>query len=131
VNRGLFELKDDPGIAKGDFVFCVGYDRVFEGWYFHDATTRMRAAGATMAWSMTDYNNKLDANIAPSSLPKGEIVIGQYWDLGDCVATVPGYDVKILPPSGVIAEAILYMTEAEMLRILGPKAAASAPAAKP
>lgn len=130
VNRGLFELKADPGIAKGDFVFCVGYDRIFEGWYFHDATTRMRSAGATLAWSMTDYNNKMDANIAPSALPKGEIVIGQHWELGDAVVTVPGYDVKILPPSGVLAEAILYMTESQMLAILGPDSPAKYRAAK-
>jgi hypothetical protein len=124
VNRGLFELKDDPGIAKGDFAFCVGYDRIFEGWYFRDATTRMRAAGANLAWSMTDYNNTKDANIGPASLPKGEIVVGQHWALGDAVATVPGYDIKILPPSGVIGEAIFRMTEAELLRILGPDAPA-------
>jgi hypothetical protein len=138
VNRGLFELKDDPGISKGDFVFCVGYDRVFEGWYFKDAMTRMRSAGATLAWTMTDYNDKMEANIGPSSLPNGEIVIGQHWALGDAVVTVPGYDVKILPPSGVIAEAILYMTEGQMLAILGPdgpakfgQSAASQPATKP
>jgi len=53
VNRSLFALKADHGIAEGDLVFCVGYDRIFEGWYYHDATTRMRAAGAEMAWSMT------------------------------------------------------------------------------
>jgi hypothetical protein len=139
VNRGLFSLKPDPQISKGDFVFCVGYDRVFEGWYFHDATSRMRAAGATLAWSMTDYNNQLDANIGPSSLPKGEVVIGQHWALGDAVVAVAGYDVKILPPSGVIGEAILQMTEAQVLAILGGDAPAkyrwtapaSAPAAKP
>ena len=117
VNSGLFELKDDPGIAEGDLVFCVGYDRIFEGWYYRDGTTRMRAAGATMAWSMTDYNR--DPEFGPAALPKDEIIVGQHWELGDAVVTVPGYDIKILPPSGVIALAILRMTEAEMLAILG------------
>jgi hypothetical protein len=137
VSRGLFELKADHGIARGDFVFCVGYDRIFQGWYFHDATDRMRAAGASLAWSMTDYNQ--DANTGPAAVPKGEIIVGQHWELGDAVATVPGYDVNILPPSGVVAEAILYMTEAQVLGILGPDSpakyrrlsAASGPAAKP
>jgi hypothetical protein len=136
VNRGLFELKDDPGIAGGDFVFCLGYDRIFQGWYFEDATARMRAAGAVMAWSMAQYNQ--DPDTGPSAVPKDEILVGQHWELGDAVATVPGYDVRILPPSGVIAEAILYMTQAEMLAILGPdwvaglsRPAESAPAAKP
>lgn len=122
VNRGLFELKDKPGIAKGDFIFCVGYDRIFQGWYFENATDRMRAAGATFAWSMTDYNQ--DPKIGPAAVPAGEIIVWQHWALGDAVATVPGYDIKILPPSGVIGEAVLWMTEAQMLAILGPDSVA-------
>ncbi|MBN2584321.1 MAG: hypothetical protein JXL80_14770 [Planctomycetes bacterium] len=117
VNRGLFELRDDLGIAPGDFVFCVGYDRIFEGWYFKDATTRMRAAGAALAWSMTDYST--DPDFGPAAVPAGEIVVGQHWALGDAVVEVPGYDVKILPPSGVVAEAVLFMVEAEVLAQLG------------
>ena len=36
---------------------------------------------------------------------------------------VPGYDIKILPTSGVIAESVLRMVEAEMVRITGGKLA--------
>jgi hypothetical protein len=55
----------------------------------------------------------------PSAIPAGETIIWQHWAMGDAVVNVPGYDIKILPPSGVIAEAVLWMTESEMLRIEG------------
>ncbi len=129
VNRGLFALKDPPGIGKGDFVFCIGYDRIFQGWYFGNATERMRATGATFAWSMTDHNQ--DPEVGPAAVPDGDYRLAAL-ALGDAVATVPGCDVKILPPSGVIAEAILWMTEAQMFAILGPDSVASlAPAPLP
>jgi len=113
VNRGLFYLREDHGIAQGDFVFCLGYDMVFKGWYFEDVVDRLRATGATLAWSMTDYNQ--DPVNGPAAIPAGETIIWQHWAMGDAVATVPGYDVKILPTSGVIAEAILWMVQSEML----------------
>ena len=117
VNRGMFALRDPHGIAPGDFVFCVGYDRIFEGWYFKDATTRMRAAGATLAWSMTDY--LADPEFGPAAVPAGEVLVRQHWALGDAAVTVPGYDVRVLPPSGVVAAAVLWMVESEMLALLG------------
>jgi len=42
---------------------------------------------------------------------------------GDAVVEVPGYDIEILPTSGVIAESILRMVEAEMVRITRGKPA--------
>jgi uncharacterized phosphosugar-binding protein len=113
VNRGLFDLREDHGVAQGDFVFCLGYDMVFKGWYFGDVVDRLRATGASLAWSMTDYNQ--DPVNGPAAIPAGETIIWQHWAMGDAVATVPGYDVKILPTSGVIAEAILWMVQSEML----------------
>jgi hypothetical protein len=113
VSRGLFALKADHGIQPGDLVFCVGYDRIFQGSYFADAMERMLAAGASLAWSMTGYNK--DPASGPIAVPAGETIVGQHWDLGDAVVQVPGYDIEILPPSGVVAEAIFRMTEAELL----------------
>ena len=50
-----------------------------------------------------------------SVLP-GEMYINQHWAMGDSLVTVPGYDVKILPPSGVIEDAVYWSINAEMLR---------------
>ena len=52
-----------------------------------------------------------------------EIFIDQHWRFGDAVATVPGYDIKIFPTSGVIADAALWMVNAEMFALLCPQAA--------
>jgi hypothetical protein len=43
------------------------------------------------------------------------------------VVAVQGYDIKILPTSGVIQGAILWMVNAEMLGILEARCTASAP----
>ena len=46
----------------------------------------------------------------------GDILIDQHWAEGDAAVRMPGYDVKILPPSGiaqlVIYEALLHATGA-------------------
>ncbi len=31
----------------------------------------------------------------------GDIVIDQHCSIGDCAVAVPGYDIRILPPSGI------------------------------
>jgi len=35
------------------------------------------------------------------------VVIDQHWRIGDCAVEVPGYDIRILPPSG-IAQLFMY-----------------------
>ena len=37
----------------------------------------------------------------------GDILINQHWAEGDAAVSMPGYDVKILPPSG-IAQLVIY-----------------------
>ena len=94
---------------------CVGYGHPFDGLVVRHCATHSREAGATLIWSMTDYKPDLIA-----ALPAEEIVINQHWAFGDAVVPLPGYDVKILPTSGVIAEAVVWMVHAEMLRMREP-----------
>lgn len=102
IFKGWDTLRKNPPVvfAKGDFVLCVGYDSIFP-----ELAKAARDAGATIAWSLTNYNQ--DPNLGVPAIGAGEILIDQKWAFGDAVATVPNYDVKILPASGVIAEAIL------------------------
>lgn len=44
----------------------------------------------------------------------GEIHVDPYWTYGDACVEVPGYDVKILPPSGVMQTAALWMIVGEV-----------------
>ena len=44
-----------------------------------------------------------------------DINISGCWPYGDALVQVPGYDVSILPPSGVIQSAAYWMLVAEIL----------------
>ena len=97
-------------LNTGDFVVVVAYDALFHGEKWNGFAEKMRGAGVGLAWSFTDYSKEDVAAVAP-----GEIWIDQHWALGDAEVTVPGYDVRILPISGGLAETILGMVEADML----------------
>ncbi len=117
INDNWYHQREDIQLEPGDFVFCVGYDCLFRGddeprrWgYFAE---RARKADATLAWSITSYKPEETAAILP-----GEIFVDQHWDFGDAVVPLPGYDIKILPTSGVVSEAVFWMVTAELHRIL-------------
>lgn len=104
-----------PNVAQpgaGDFLLALGYTRLFDEPEYHNFAVPARAAGAKIAWSLTDVNKDQIAAIKP-----GEIYIDQRWGYGDAVVTMPGYDVKILPDSGVIQQVILLMITAQMLEL--------------
>ncbi len=60
-----------------------------------------RRAGAKAVWIVSPLPNDVDFK------QFGDVVINQHWRIGDCAVTVPGYDVRILPPSGVAQVFIL------------------------
>jgi hypothetical protein len=115
VFKGWDTLRKAPPVKfeKGDFVLCVGYDSIFP-----NVAKAAREAGATIAWSLTNY--KQDPNTGVPAIGTGETWIDQKWAFGDAVATVPGYDVKILPTSGIIAEAVLRLVCDEMRPMAKP-----------
>lgn len=49
---------------------------------------------------------------------RGDLFIDEQWRIGDAAVAVPGYDVKILPPSGVIQLATYWMIVGEVARRL-------------
>jgi len=60
-----------------------------------------RRAGAKAVWIVAPLPNEVDFK------QFGDVVIDQHWSVGDCAVTVPGYDIRILPPSG-IAQLFIY-----------------------
>lgn len=60
-----------------------------------------RRAGAKAVWIVAPLPNEIDFG------QFGDVVIDQHWRIGDCSVTVPGYDVRILPPSGIAQVFIL------------------------
>jgi hypothetical protein len=111
IHRDWGTLRKDASVGKGDFVLCIGFDQVFAGKEWGNFAENSRTAGAKLAWSFTDYKpEQLKARLPD------EPYINQHWAKGDAVATVPNYDIKCLPTSGVIAEAVLWMVHAEMMK---------------
>jgi len=111
ANRSWFDLDKSIQFNAGDFVFCVGFDTVFQGKEWGDFAENARKAGVKLAWSLTTYRTE-----DIKTIPADEPLISQHWAMGDAVATIAGYDVKVLPTSGVLAEAVYWMVNAEMLR---------------
>lgn len=60
-----------------------------------------RRAGAKAVWIVAPLPNEVDFK------QFGDVVVDQHWSIGDCAVTVPGYDIRILPPSG-IAQLFIY-----------------------
>jgi uncharacterized phosphosugar-binding protein len=65
----------------------------------------------------------LVAALGVQAVGKDELFIDQHWKHGDAVVEVPGYDIPILPTSGVLTETILRMVESEIVRIATGKLA--------
>lgn len=51
--------------------------------------------GTPTVWILAPTNDSQKAK------DRGDILIDQHWVLGDAIVDVPGYDIKILPPSAV------------------------------
>jgi hypothetical protein len=95
-----FRLADPAGLAArlrpGDLVICFGYVSVpLDLWH------AVRAAQARAAWIVAPLPEEIDYTAW------GDRVIDQGWRIGDGAVAAAGYDIRILPPSGV-AELVIY-----------------------
>ena len=75
-----------------------------------DLWNAVRRAGATAVWIVSPLPAEVDFR------QFGDVVINEHWLVGDGAVDVPGYDVRILPPSG-IAQLFIYEL---LLRAAGP-----------
>ncbi|HUU59132.1 MAG TPA: hypothetical protein VMZ50_06280 [Phycisphaerae bacterium] len=126
INRSWVDLRKDIQLRRGDLVYCVGFDQLFGGSWFRDFDKRAREAGAQLAWSISACRKG-----HTDSLPPDEPLIDQHWDFGDSAVVVPGYEIKILPVSGVIAEAALWMVSAEIHTMVSGEPASKEPVPAP
>jgi hypothetical protein len=77
-------------LSKGDILLAVGYTGIPEG-----VMEPVEKAGASAVWMIAP------AGSDEAARRRGDLVIDQQWRPGDAIVTVPGYDVRILPPSAV------------------------------
>jgi len=103
---GLFHLvfpeqRETPELSDGDLY-------IYNGYYFFpkEELSAVRAAGIRSAWVM---GGKEIETIYPHP---GEIHINAYWRYGDAAIHLPGYDVRVIPPSGVVTTAMLWLLNA-------------------
>ncbi len=80
---------------NGYFVF-IGYVGIYL-----DLWRQVREDGAKALWIASPLPTAVDFN------QWHDVVLDQHWQIGDSAVTAPGYDVRILPPSGV-AQLFIY-----------------------
>jgi len=110
--RPLARLRgESPRVAEleeklrpGDLLFFLGYYRRPA-----EAYAAARRAGARIVEVITG-----DGTDAPPPAP--DCVIRPRWPFGDAVTPVPGYDVKILPSSGIVQAAVYWAVVASIRR---------------
>ncbi|MGB1271312.1 MAG: hypothetical protein ACPG5T_04495, partial [Endozoicomonas sp.] len=49
-----------------------------------------------------------DSANSPIPLKPGRVVIDQMWEAGDAVINLPGYDIRIIPISGIIQNTLFW-----------------------
>jgi hypothetical protein len=80
---------------NGYFVF-IGYVGIYL-----DLWKEVREDNAKALWVASPLPTAVDFN------QWHDVVLDEHWEIGDSAVTAPGYDVKILPPSG-IAQLFIY-----------------------
>jgi hypothetical protein len=93
-------------IDQGDALLLIGY---FDYPPWNDWEP-FREIGFPSIWVT---GNREVTSLIPQ-LREWEIDIDLLWTFGDCCVTVPGYPIGILPPSGVIQTAALWMIVGEV-----------------
>ncbi|MFW5681399.1 MAG: alpha/beta hydrolase fold domain-containing protein [Phycisphaeraceae bacterium] len=122
LNKNWFEQKNNIELQPEDFVFCLGYDHIFQDGSYGDWWDRARESGATLVWSFATYRTERIKPVVES----GEPVIEQSWQEGDAVVEIPGYPIKVIPTSGHQAQAILRLMHAGLVGKEYPEAIADA-----
>lgn len=95
-----------PGAA--DYGVAVGYSLPPGDAFWKGADELLRQAGRGVCWIISGHRMQAD------SLRANELLVDQCWPDGDAAVKVPGYDVNICPPSGLMSEALMWMFTAEV-----------------
>jgi uncharacterized phosphosugar-binding protein len=100
---GAPESDDEAGpLEPGDMY-------IFNGYFIYpaDELERVREAGISSVWLLGGRETQ---DVYPQP---GEIHIDAQWRYGDASLSMPGSDIRIVPPSGVIMTTTLWMLIAE------------------
>jgi len=96
-------------LEKGDFVAFIEYCGIPR-----DVLSAVKKSGASNAWVGVPMEDDL-------RYPDLDIFIYPHWKFGDFSVEVPGYDVKVLPPSGVLQSIVYWLLSGEITALLAKK----------
>lgn len=103
------DLKElDQKLRPGDLFFFLGYYRRPAKAY---ETARRR--GCQIVEIITGTNEAISSDMLP------DYIIRPGWPYTDALVPVPGYDIRILPASGIMQTAIFWAVAGEMAQWLG------------
>ena len=98
-------------LEKGDVWLHAGYS-----YYPENELTSLRKIGAQSICVFTPGPPYIgEGNPVAIDRDLMDIYIDPYWKHGDAVVEVPGYDIKIMPPSGVVMVACYWMLIGETM----------------
>ena len=114
ANKGWSEVHPDARPGKGDVLLIVGYDFSFSLGEFSGSAmeafiSKARTDGVLIRWCLATYNQDEMDRIPPE---ERAALIDQHWTLGDAAVSLPDYDVRILPTSGVVSDAVFWAINA-------------------
>ncbi len=92
-------------VQSGDVIFYVGYFEPFGPW-----PQEAHKLGAKIVTIVSGTPER------PAEAMGADINLNGCWPYGDSLVDVPGYDIKILPASGVIQATALWMLVAETVQ---------------
>ena len=69
--------------------------------------------GATSVWLQGGMENN------PITLKEKRVVIDQGWTFGDAVLSLPGYDIRAIPESGVVQNCLFWELNFQLLQLIG------------
>ena len=104
---GVFVARDpsDEELQPGDFMALIEYTGAPR-----KRLERIKAKGARSVWVGVPTGDDLHCWGL-------DLFVDPFWRLGDAVVHVPGYDVNVIPPSGVIQSMIYWMLSGETSQI--------------
>ncbi len=103
-------IPGSPDPSENDLSIAIGYSLPpSDEKFWRGGAEKMRKAGQGTIWVVAGFLTK------PTDLKPNEILIDQSWADGDAAIPVKGYDVNICPPSGVIAETLMWAITAQAL----------------
>ncbi len=94
-------------VKPGDVILYVGYYEPYGPW-----VERAHALGAKIVTVVSGTPERAAENMG------ADLNLCGCWPFGDALLDIPGYDIRVLPPSGVIQAAAYWMLVAETAEAL-------------